>query len=286
MRPPNRAGLESRASLLAGLGVGLLSLLAYVLTLSPTVNFIDSGEFIAVGAQAGIAHPPGYPLYTLLTVLGAALPFSDRAVGVNLISALSGALAVGLFCALVYEIVRHHLQSPRQTAPARPPTARRSGQTRGASKGAARQARAEAAVTPAALPDRPDWYAISASAGAALLLGASFAFWDWSTQAKMYSLHFAFVAGVFLLALRVRRAVRDAQEPGPLWPPRRWPSAAWWLVLLSLALGLALTNHPMSLLLLPPLAVLLLWPHHSSVQIDGRAGQVPRAAPFWRWLLF
>src|SRR4051812_26123567 len=93
------SSLAARVPLLAGVAVGLFSLVVYVLTLSPTVNFVDSGELISVGANAGIAHPPGYPLYTLLIILGGALPFSDRAVGVNLVSALAGALAVALFYA-------------------------------------------------------------------------------------------------------------------------------------------------------------------------------------------
>src|SRR5437867_794352 len=119
MRLLNRLSLESRLSWLVGLGVSLLALAVYVLTLSPTVNFIDSGELIAVGVQAGIAHPPGYPLYSLLAVIGARLPFGDPAVGVNLISAVAGALAVGLFYALVYEIASHHLHLPG-SAPASP----------------------------------------------------------------------------------------------------------------------------------------------------------------------
>ena len=83
----NSPSLAVRLPWLAGLGISLLSLAVYILTLSPAVNFIDSGELITVGVQAGIAHPPGYPLYTLLTIIGAALPFSDPAVGVNLVSA-------------------------------------------------------------------------------------------------------------------------------------------------------------------------------------------------------
>src|SRR2546427_10945496 len=112
MRSPDRLNLESRLPWLAGVGVSLLSLAVYVLTLAPTVSFIDSGELITVGVQAGIAHPPGYPLYSLLAVIGARLPFSDPAFGVNLVSAVAGALAVGLFYALVYEIVCHHLRLP------------------------------------------------------------------------------------------------------------------------------------------------------------------------------
>src|SRR5690242_19090402 len=106
------ASLTARLPMLVGVGVSLLSLVVYMITLSPTVNFIDSGELITVGVRAGIAHPPGYPLYTLLAILGGALPFSDRAVGVNLISALAGALAAGLFYALVYETIAHYLRAP------------------------------------------------------------------------------------------------------------------------------------------------------------------------------
>src|SRR5207253_11523779 len=113
----NSPGPRANLPWLAGVSVSLLSLVIYILTLSPTVNFIDSGELVTVGATAGIAHPPGYPLYTLLIILGGALPFSDRAVGVNLVSALAGALAVALFYALVYEIIRHHLKASQPDTP-------------------------------------------------------------------------------------------------------------------------------------------------------------------------
>jgi hypothetical protein len=88
---------QSNIHIWAGLAVSAVALGAYLFTLSPTVNFLDSGELITVGATAGVAHPPGYPLYTLLVILAAAIPLGDVAVRVNLVSALGGALAVGLF---------------------------------------------------------------------------------------------------------------------------------------------------------------------------------------------
>src|SRR5262245_5519453 len=121
MRSPTKPRFESRLSWVAGLAVSLLSLAIYVLTLAPTVSFIDSGELITVGVQGGIAHPPGYPLYSLLAVIGARLPFSDPAFGVNFVSAVGGALAVGLFYALVYEILRHHLHLPGSALSTPPP---------------------------------------------------------------------------------------------------------------------------------------------------------------------
>src|SRR3954466_8013594 len=192
---------------MAGVVVGLVALIVYALTLSPTVNFIDSGEFIAVGRLAGIAHPPGYPLYTLLTIAGAALPFGDPAVGVNFISALSGAVAVGFFYALVYELISQHLTVPRNAEVSVKRNTVSASTLEHEIKG----------------PEQPavDWLVIGASAGAALLLCGSFTVWNWSTQAKLYILQFAFTATLFWLALRVRRSVRGAGEPRGLWPPRR-----------------------------------------------------------------
>ena len=43
-----------------------VSLAAYIPTLSSSVLLEDDGLFLAAGAHLGIAHPPGYPLYTLL----------------------------------------------------------------------------------------------------------------------------------------------------------------------------------------------------------------------------
>ena len=75
-----------------------LSFVAYFHTLAPTVAtvFDDSLELQLVAFQPGIAHPTGYPLYTLLGKLFTFLPLGDVAYRVNLMSAVFGALTVGL----------------------------------------------------------------------------------------------------------------------------------------------------------------------------------------------
>ena len=47
------------------------------------------------GVHLGVAHPPGYPLYTLLVHLFTRLPFGDPAVLGYLSSAVLGALTCG-----------------------------------------------------------------------------------------------------------------------------------------------------------------------------------------------
>jgi hypothetical protein len=60
--------------LFSGLGVALPALFLYGLTSYLTVAYIDSGELAVVNWTLGIAHPTGYPLYTLIGRLFALLP--------------------------------------------------------------------------------------------------------------------------------------------------------------------------------------------------------------------
>src|SRR5262249_17472996 len=61
----------------------------------------DSGEMIAVAAVTGVAHPPGFPLHTLLAKLFTLLPWGSFAARVNLLSAVCDAAAPSLLFAAV-----------------------------------------------------------------------------------------------------------------------------------------------------------------------------------------
>ena len=80
------------------LGLAVAALVLYVVSLAPTVAtvFDDSLEFQVVLPSLGIAHPTGYPLYTLLGGLFSLLPVGDDAFRVNLLSAVAGAAAIGV----------------------------------------------------------------------------------------------------------------------------------------------------------------------------------------------
>ena len=93
---PVYAGWPDLAALAAG---ALGPLLLYVSTLPPTVVLEDDGLFLMAGVHLGIAHPPGYPLYTLIVHLFTRLPFGDAAFLGHLSSAVLGALACGgVYC--------------------------------------------------------------------------------------------------------------------------------------------------------------------------------------------
>ncbi|MBN1642464.1 MAG: DUF2723 domain-containing protein [Anaerolineae bacterium] len=85
---------DSRRSALVDGAVFAAALALYVATLAPTVLPADSGEFQIVGAVLGVAHPPGYALYTMLARAFALLPIGDPAMRINLMGAVIGALTL------------------------------------------------------------------------------------------------------------------------------------------------------------------------------------------------
>jgi hypothetical protein len=77
--------------------VGLASFALYSFYAAKTVQGLDCGEFITVAATGGVAHPPGYPLFTFLCrVFCAAIPVSTMAFRASLVSSLMAAGTLSL----------------------------------------------------------------------------------------------------------------------------------------------------------------------------------------------
>lgn len=212
----------------------------YVRTLAPTVNFIDAGELGAVACTLGIAHPSGYPLFTLLGWMFCQLPIAaEKIVRLNLMSAFF--CAVGLF--FFFLLVRHLL---------------------GLMLAAGRSLKPNPAVAPTAL-------LTIASAAASLMLGFSKTYWSMATSLEVYSLHGLFLALVTYAFLRAnfpeprspadqgpskKRSNKLGHQSGakaksqPGHPQSSTGQDRWW-GLFALTLGLSFTNHMTTMLLAP-----------------------------------
>lgn len=83
----------------------------YVFTLHPFFLLGDSGEFVVVAKTGGVAHPPGSPLYTLISYLVASIPLGNLVIRLNLLSAVFGALAVTAIFLLVYKLTKNYFAS-------------------------------------------------------------------------------------------------------------------------------------------------------------------------------
>ena len=208
----------------------LIAFVIYLLTLTPTVDFIDSGELAAVCATLGIAHPTGYPLFTLIGHLFSRLPVAGTVIGrLNIMSALFAALGTGLFTVLVKEILGI--------------TAAVGLKKRGKKR---RERRSEAGKDKEGaellLSEKLQWMA---AAAAGLLLCWAAIFWEVGTTLEVYSLHALFT--VLLLYLAVKYASEND-------PKREFHLG----LLFFFVLGLSLANHLTTGLLFPAFLLLFL----------------------------
>lgn len=70
------------------------------------VQFEDDGLFIMAAYFNGIAHPPGYPLYTLVGHLMSMLPVSSVAFRIHLLSGVFASLACGLIWLVTFKLLK------------------------------------------------------------------------------------------------------------------------------------------------------------------------------------
>src|ERR1041385_8420617 len=84
---------------------GIAALALFVATLQPGFGGPeDTPKFQFLGYVLGTAHPPGYPLYSLLSHLFVQLPIGTIAYRANLFSAVTAALACALVCVIALQI--------------------------------------------------------------------------------------------------------------------------------------------------------------------------------------
>jgi len=134
--------------------------LVYLNTIAPTVVAADAGELAAVQYTLGIAHPTGYPLFTIIGYLFLLIPLPFTPIfQANLLAAIWTSAAVAVFIRTVMFLLNNlsHFKSNRDES---------SNES-----------------------DIPYWmkYFISISSG--LFLAFSKTFWAQSTSIEVYSLH-------------------------------------------------------------------------------------------------
>jgi len=87
---------------IAFLVASLVTFAGYLYTLQPSVGLEDSGEFLTAAYHLGVPHPPGYPIWAILSwIWHHIIPFGNIAWRVNLMSAVFGSVAIGLAALLV-----------------------------------------------------------------------------------------------------------------------------------------------------------------------------------------
>lgn len=210
-----------QAEIALAITTAAVGFIVYLNTLCPTVNFIDSGELATVCYKLGVAHPTGYPLFTLVGYLFSHIPMGMRVIyQLNLFAAVL--CSVGLFIyfrLLVFLFNTTSMKSKQRASESSELT--------------------EKSVFTVLLP---------AFAGT-LLLGFSKTYWSQALSIEVYSLHIVLLGIVllsFIKAIQVEQELKASKTTQII--------SKQWLIF-AYVLGLAFTNHLSTIFLAPALLV-------------------------------
>src|SRR3989344_5887507 len=82
--------------------------LIYIKGISPSVYGGDSGDVILAAWFGGVAHPPGYPLNTMIGWVFTHLPItSNVAFKANLMAAFLHAAVVAVLCLILQKVTKN-----------------------------------------------------------------------------------------------------------------------------------------------------------------------------------
>ena len=81
----------------------------YSLTAARDIVVGDTPELITAAVTLGVAHPPGYPLFTMLGHLFSLIPFGSIPFRVNLLSVVCDSLAVGVIYLVAARLTRSRI---------------------------------------------------------------------------------------------------------------------------------------------------------------------------------
>ena len=166
-------------SLIGGALAAAIAFAVYYLTKAPGITFIDSGELAAVCSIPGIAHPTGYPLYTIIGWLFIQLLQPVKPIiALNTLSAVFSCIALFVFSRSVV-----NLFNKNDIANRFPP------------------------VTGTAAA----WSVFASS----LLLAFSSVFWSVSLVTEVYALHGLFISLLIFLSLKAFAAGSKQEHVAP-----------------------------------------------------------------------
>jgi len=208
-------------------------LIIYLFTMAPSVVQIDSGELATVQITLGIAHPTGYPLFSIVGFLFSLIPLPfTKIFQMNLLAAIFCSASVGVFVYTV-KLVLDNLEffNPKESASKE--------KTKKVKK--KEKSKKKTVVTSDLIIPNGVKYLSAVFGG--LILAFSKTFWFQSTSVEVYSLHLLLIT---LIILFLVKAFIKSKSTDKILP---------WLVF-ALFLALGFTNHMTTLLILPGVAYL------------------------------
>lgn len=207
----------------------LFVFIIYMFTLAPSVVQIDSGELAAVQATLGIAHPTGYPLFTILGYLFSLIPLPfTKIFQLNILASIYCSAAVGVFTYTIKYCLDNIYVFKKKLS------------EKELSRKEKKKGKEQSTEKQTGIPEN---FKLLAAVFGGLTLAFSRTFWFQSTSVEVYSLHLLLINLIILFLLKAY--VSSFQND----------KLKYWLMF-SFFLALGFTNHLTTLMILPGTAYL------------------------------
>lgn len=211
---------------------GFTAFVFYLITIAPSVIQIDTGELAAVQCTLGIAHPTGYPLFTILghvfTLIP--LPFS-KIFQLNILAALFCSAAIGVFT-YTAKLILDNLSSFQFS---------KTSKVKAKKKKQSDKTQVPNTETAFVLSEH---FKIIAVIFSGLFLALSKTFWFQSTSVEVYSLHLLLITLILLALIKAFILSEKGKSISKYW------------IIFAIALALGFTNHMTTLLIIPAVTYL------------------------------
>ena len=207
--------------------------IVYLTTLAPSVVEIDSGELAAVQATLGIAHPTGYPLFTMIGYLFSLIPLNfSKIYQLNILAAFWCSLGAGIF-AYTVKLVLDNITSFQFNKTVKIEKSKKN-------------IKGKKNVPVSKKTSIPENIKYLTALFSGSILAFEQTFWFQSTSVEVYSLHIFLINLIILFLIK---AYLFDKNPLNKIVKKRW-------MLFAVVLGLGFTNHMTTLLILPGAAYL------------------------------
>jgi hypothetical protein len=211
---------------------GLTAFIIYLLTIAPSVLQIDTGELATTAITLGIAHPTGYPLFTIMGYVFSLIPFPfTKIFQLNLLAAIYCASAVSIF-SYTAKFILDNLSSFQFVKAIKHKSKKK------------KENKINEFTTTASSFELNEITKIISAFFSGLILAFSKTFWFQSTSVEVYSLHLLLMMITILLLLKAF-----------IYSGKNTAISKYW-ILFSIALACGFSNHLTTILIIPGVAFL------------------------------
>jgi hypothetical protein len=237
----------------------LFVFIIYFSTMAPSVLQIDTGELAAAQALPGIAHPTGYPLFTMLGWLFSLIPLPVSTIfQLNLFAAITTTVGVYFFIKSIYYILNNFSVFEKSVRGSKSKKAKSGKKQVETGKAKSHSAASEVFSVNDDSQSLPMVFSIVGG----LVLAFGKTVWFQSTSVEVYSLHLALISAALFTLLRAfggevtKSQSHEVNSPDVVTNKVTPKSQIFdWLVFAGV-LALAFSNHMTTLLIIPATAYL------------------------------